>query len=205
MEVIIFLGQNININNYDFNNKYIIGVDKGASILAEYNIMMDLAIGDFDSIADDEIDEIKKCSKKIIKLNPIKDETDTKEAIIEALKISNDITILGGIQGYRIEHFIANMFLLKKYPFVRIMDDNSLIFISSKSITINDDYKYISIFPFEDSIISLKGFKYDLTDYNLKRYDDLGVSNELVSENGFIEIKKGQIFIIMSNESIEIE
>ncbi len=205
MEVIIFLGQNININNYDFNNKYIIGVDKGASILAEYNIMMDLAIGDFDSIADDEIDEIKKCSKKIIKLNPIKDETDTKEAIIEALKISNDITILGGIQGYRIEHFIANMFLLKKYPFVKIMDDNSLIFVSSKSITINDDYKYISIFPFEDSIISLKGFKYDLTDYNLKRYDDLGVSNELVSENGFIEIKKGQIFIIMSNESIEIE
>lgn len=205
MEVIIFLGQNININNYDFNNKYIIGVDKGASILAEYNIMMDLAIGDFDSIADDEIDEIKKCSKKIIKLNPIKDETDTKEAIIEALKISNDITILGGIQGYRIEHFIANMFLLKKYPFVKIMDDNSLIFVSSKSITINDDYKYISIFPFEDSTISLKGFKYDLTDYNLKRYDDLGVSNELVSENGFIEIKKGQIFIIMSNESIEIE
>lgn len=205
MEVIIFLGQNININNYDFNNKYIIGVDKGASILAEYNIMMDLVIGDFDSIADDEIDEIKKCSKKIIKLNPIKDETDTKEAIIEALKISNDITILGGIQGYRIEHFIANMFLLKKYPFVKIMDDNSLIFVSSKSITINDDYKYISIFPFEDSIISLKGFKYDLTDYNLKRYDDLGVSNELVSENGFIEIKKGQIFIIMSNESIEIE
>ena len=59
---------------------------------------------DFDSIDEDQFDLIKDRTS-IKKLNPIKDDTDT----FDAVKMLNDyskITILGGIQGKRIEHFM---------------------------------------------------------------------------------------------------
>ena len=61
----------------DFINKYVIGVDKGALYCLENNIKMDCAIGDYDSIDEKPYIEINKITK-VIKLNPIKDETDTQ-------------------------------------------------------------------------------------------------------------------------------
>lgn len=203
MKLIIFLGQNIDISKYDFSDSFIIGVDKGASILANNSIKMNLAIGDFDSIAQDELDNIAIYAEKIIKLNKIKDDTDTEAAINEAIKITNDITILGGLQGPRIEHMLANICLLKKFPFINILDDNSLIFVLSNDYIINpDEYKFISIFSLENSIISLNGFKYNLKKYKLNQYDSLGISNEINSYDAKISVHKGQILVIKTKNDV---
>ena len=66
---------NINLNDFDF----LIGVDRGALIAYQNNIYVNLAIGDFDSVTKDELILIQEKSK-VIKLNPIKDLTDTAEA-----------------------------------------------------------------------------------------------------------------------------
>lgn len=200
-KTIIFLGQNVNLNNYDLTNKYIIGVDKGAYILAKNNIVMDLSVGDFDSIDEKSKELVYKYSKRIKELNPIKDDTDTNSAIREAIKISDDITILGGIQGKRIEHLIANIFLLKEFPNVKFIDDNAEIFVLNDKFKIKkDEYKFISIYPLEDSLLSLTGFKYNLDNYNMKLYDYLGVSNEIIDDYGFIDLIKGQLLIIKSKQ-----
>ncbi|MGM9971994.1 MAG: thiamine diphosphokinase [Anaeroplasmataceae bacterium] len=193
MKVALFIGNNIDITKYDLNNYYIIGVDKGVKLLLNNNIRCDAAIGDFDSydVTNQKIDNI-------IKLNPIKDETDTAYAIKKAYEISNDITIFGGITGSRIEHFLANLCLFKEYDNLKIIDDNSIIYkITSDSIINKDEYKYISLFALEDSILSLKGFKYNLDDYNLDLYNPLCISNE-VETRGFVSIKKGSILVIKS-------
>ncbi|MCR4898976.1 MAG: thiamine diphosphokinase [Acholeplasmatales bacterium] len=200
-KTIIFLGQNININNYDLTNSYLIGVDKGAYILAKNNIVMDLSVGDFDSIDNESKELVYKYSKRVKELNPIKDDTDTNSAIREAIKISSDITILGGIQGKRVEHLIANIFLLKEFPNVKMIDDNTEIFIINKDCKIKkDEYKFISIFPLEESILSLNGFKYNLDNYKMKSYDYLGVSNEVSDDFGKITLFKGQLLIIKSKQ-----
>lgn len=203
MKVLIFLGQNVNINQYDLGNSYLIGVDKGASILASNFIKMDLAIGDFDSLAPDDFDKISLYADNIIRLNPIKDDTDTEAALNEALKISNDITIIGGIQGSRIEHMIANICLIKKYPFVSMIDDNSYIFTLNSDYNMNpDEYKFVSIFPLENSIISLNGFKYNLKKYKLNLYDSLGISNEINAYDAKISVHKGQILVIKTKNDL---
>ena len=113
---------NINLNDFDF----LIGVDRGALIAYQNNIYVNLAIGDFDSVTKDELILIQEKSK-VIKLNPIKDLTDTAEALKYAFKLSNDVTMLGGIEGKRIEHFIANLCLFKEYPLLKIENENSRI------------------------------------------------------------------------------
>ena len=100
MRAVIILGNIENINNDVLENSYIIGVDKGAYLAYKRNIRLDIAIGDFDSIKEVEYNELFNYTK-IIKLNSIKDSTDTNEAI-KLCKDYNEIIILGGIKGKRI-------------------------------------------------------------------------------------------------------
>ena len=142
MKTVIVLGNITNINIDDLANSYLIGVEMGAIKLINLGYEPDLAIGDFDSCSSNDIDIIKKNSKNIIILNPIKDKTDTEEAILKALDI-NDILILGGIKGKRIEHFYANLMLIEKYPNIIMKDDYSKIYIKDKSFQTTNLYKYI--------------------------------------------------------------
>ena len=198
MKVILFLGQNIDISKYDLSDSFIIGVDKGCYILTKNNICYDLAVGDFDSVCDAEYNMLEKYAKNIIKLNPIKDKTDTFVALTEALKISKDIKILGGISGKRIEHLFANICLLEKYPNIEMLDDDTLIKVLDNDTFINyPDYKFVSFYALKDSFISLSGFKYNLDKYELKLYDPLCISNE-VKENALIKIHNGKVLMILS-------
>lgn len=200
MKAVLVIGKNYSFNNDDFLDSYVIGVDKGALLCLNNNVKMDIAIGDFDSISKSELELLYK-ETEVIKLNPIKDETDTSEAL-EYCNGYDDITILGGIMGDRIEHFYANLLLLEKNNKIKIKDNNSLIFTTSNDINLKKDvYKYISIFSLEDStILSLEGFKYNLDSYHMKRLDPLGVSNEVIEAEAKIKIASGRVLIILSKD-----
>ena len=83
-------------------------------------------------------------------------------------------------------------------------DENSLIEIRKESFIPNKNYKYISLFPIEDTaIISLTGMKYNLDHYALKRNEPtLGISNECM-DNPYVEIKSGSLLVISSMEDHE--
>ena len=200
MKRVLILANINKINKEILNDSYVIGVDKGAYVASLNNIIMDVAIGDFDSIETEMMDTIKDHSKKIIKLNSIKDFTDTNEALA-LCDPSDEIIILGGIQGKRIEHFYANILELKRNPNLKMLDDYSLIETKNKSFKPNMDYKYISFFSLEEeSIISLSGFSYNLDNYSLKENDPLCISNEINTNNPFVEIKKGRLLVIYTKE-----
>ena len=200
MKAVLFIGNNYKLNKNDFIDSYIIGVDKGALFCLKNNIKMDLAVGDFDSVNKEDYELIKRTTK-IVKLNPIKDDTDTEHAL-NLVKDYDEILILGGIKGNRIEHFVSMLIYLKKFPNLVIKDDYSIIFSSSKDLKIKkaEEYKYISIFSLDnDTLISLKGFKYNLDNFNLKEDNPLGVSNEIIDDYGIISLK-GRIMIIRTRD-----
>ena len=202
MKILVFIGNEVDVTKYSFNDYYIVEVDKGAKILLDNNISFNYAIGDFDSISNEDLNKIKSVSKTRI-LNPIKDETDTLEALEYAFSLSDDVTLLGGIQGKRIEHFLANICLFKKYPNLKIIDDNSYIeLVKTNKDYYKDEYKFISFFPLENSIISLKGFKYNLDNYSLDMFDPLCISNEIVDKACLI-LEKGMILAIKSKNDID--
>ena len=183
----------------NFNNYYdlIIGADKGALHAIKNGIIPDISIGDFDSVNDLEFELIKNNSKRIIKLNPIKDKSDTSEAI-DLVKNYDEIHILGGIKGKRIEHLFSNIIDIINHDNVLIKDEDSLIeVVKDNNYKVRYDYKFVSLYAISDSIISLTGFKYNLSDYNLKLFDSLCLSNEII-DNPKIELKKGKLLIIYS-------
>ena len=193
-------------NNYNFNhlyfeeaNEFLIGVDSGLEYLITLNKPVNLAIGDFDSISEETFEIVKSKCKNIIQLNKDKNMTDLAYALdyIYNNMDYNSVEVYGGISG-RVDHFLANINLIKKYHFSMKDDEHYIYMLSKGKHKINNYRKYISFFAIEDCYnLSIKGFKFSINNYYLSTNDSLCVSNE---GSGEIEFSKGKILVICSND-----
>ena len=109
--------------------------------------------------------------------------------------------ILGGISGPRVDHFLANLKLFYEFPNLRMIDDNTYIMECKSGLSfLKDEYKYYSLFALEDvTDLTLEGFKYPLTNYNLSHTSGLGVSNEVINE-ATISFSTGRLLLIKTKE-----
>ncbi len=202
MIVYLIIGKNIDWKNFSFIEPSLkVGIDKGSFLALENGIKLDYAIGDFDSCSEEEKAKILAEVPCVIKLNPIKDDTDTKHAY-SIWKNEKDVSfiILGGIEGKRIEHFYANLELAMLDKRITIQDSNTIIRLLNDEETIKQsEYKYISFFPLEEKgRLTLKGFAYDLDDEEIFKGQGLAVSNELKENECFIKVNDGKFLMFLS-------
>lgn len=181
----------INISDYIFY-----ACDKAVEDLTEQNIPIELAIGDFDSLGN--LGLLK--GVKTIKLNKVKDFSDTSYAIRHAYNQSDDVVLIGGVKGSRSDHFFANLLLLDKYNNLTIIDDTNKIFRLDKGVHLikKENYNYLSIFPLEDAILTVSGTEYNLEKELLKVNDPLGLSNKITSQSATIELHEGVILVFQT-------
>lgn len=170
--------------------------DSAVSDLIEQDVKIDLAIGDFDSLKDLSLIE----NIKTIKLNKEKDFSDTSYAINHAYNHAKEVILVGGIKGSRVDHLLANVLLLERYPNLIILDDTNKLFMLEKGIheIYKDIYEYLTLLPLTDSLVTIKDVKYTLSDHFLKEKDQLGLSNEILKDKAILEIKEGKLLIIQS-------
>ena len=93
---------------------FIIAADGGANHLKKYNLKPQLIVGDMDSISEQSLINDKTIEK--ITYNTDKDQTDTELATIEAFKRGFSHITLIAATGKRLDHTLANLELLKRYP-----------------------------------------------------------------------------------------
>jgi thiamine pyrophosphokinase len=188
----------------------LIGCDRGALFLVRHGFTPDLAIGDFDSVSDDERQFIKLNCKQYIDYDPIdKDLTDTAIAIEKALAYStsgDEIIILGAI-GTRIDHTLANIHLLRvavdQGVNCKIVDtNNEIILIKKPTKLVKGNYSHVSILPITNTVtgVSLHGFAYPLYRATLTIGQTLGVSNIMVAQEVLIEMDEGYLLVIQSKD-----
>lgn len=180
-----------------------IGADKGALFLAEKGIRMKLAIGDFDSVTEEEINTIRAHADEFIRLNPIKDDSDSEAAILAAIERGYDEIWLAGATGGRMDHSFVNIRLALKYPGkIWLCDDQNLIYTlcKGKHIITKGEYPYVSFFTEEGAVITLDGFKYPLNDRKLTQKDLYTVSNEIVSDTGTVFISDGTVLVMQCRD-----
>ena len=171
-----FKEKDIEVNEGDF----IIAADKGYEYAQKLNLKVNLLIGDFDSL--NQIPD----DVEIIKLNPIKDDTDSLDAIKEGIKRGYKSFLIYGALGNRLEHSLANLSLLiylKNQGFAGKIIDNGRIFIvlENESITLpKRNEGYVSVFSISEKSkgVTLKNLKYELNNYELKNDVPIGIDNE---------------------------
>lgn len=175
---------------------YIIAVDGAVESLSKQGIQYQLAIGDFDSLKDESL-----LSGNVVRLNPIKDDSDTAKALEMAFEKSDDVILIGGTEGARKDHFIANLMMLLKYPSLVIIDAYNHISLKTAGLYSLEKkgYDYLSVFAIENSIITLKNVKYPLSNFELNRFNPLGLSNEIIGVAS-LQIHQGLVMVIQSKD-----
>lgn len=180
-----------------------IGADKGALYLAEKGIRMKLAIGDFDSVEEKDISLIRSFADEFIRLNPVKDDSDSEAAILAAFERGYDEIWLAGATGGRMDHSFVNIRLALKYPGkLWLCDDQNLIYTlcEGSHVVKKGKYPYISFFTEDGADITLEGFKYPLTDRKLTRKDLYTVSNEIIGKTGKAEVHNGIVLVMQCRD-----
>ena len=194
----------------------IIAADKGLEALDRAGVMPDIIMGDYDSVEKDVLE--KYMDKKPLFFDPVKDFTDGEAAVDKALELSvqesekpedRGCIIILGATGNRPDHMLANISLLKKTCdsciSAEIISENSRIRLFKGPDRIcfhKEKYDYISLLPLGDSVeeVTIKGFKYDTECIRLVQGSSLGISNELIADDGQVNFSSGYLIVIETSD-----
>ncbi|MBU8848644.1 MAG: thiamine diphosphokinase [Desulfobacterales bacterium] len=185
----------------------IISADGGAGHLRKLNILPHVMIGDFDSIHPDDKQFFKEKKVKMLTFPSRKNHTDSELCVSWGLENNaTDITLLG-VTGTRLDHTLANIFLLKKLAEqnipARIINKNNEIHIVTSFLELkgrpND---FLSIIPVTRQVsgITLKGLEYPLVDATLEMGSCLGISNSFKEAVASVSIEKGILIVTKSTD-----
>lgn len=188
----------------------LVGADRGICFLRKQGISPTHIVGDFDSSAKEDLEWFRKNPKISIRAyQPEKDFTDTQIAVELALELgAEEICILGGT-GTRLDHVLANIRVLdlacRQRVSCTLIDEHNKIYLKKESFTISREQqygKYVSLFTLGDPVLdlTLEGFHYPLRRYSMTGYDPLGVSNEIMQEEGKVNFSTGTLIVIESKD-----
>lgn len=217
--VIISAGSFVPVDIPLYEDDYCIACDAGFKYAQEMGILPDLIVGDFDSASEQDpivlrsIEEIALHDPdRIVRLNVVKDDTDTMKAVKIGLeKGYRKFYLYGATGGKRIDHSIANiqtlLFIKHNGGKGYIMDSDKMLMIAeNEEISFNvGNTGYLSVFSLSEVSkgVTLKGLMYTLEDGELKNDFPLGVSNEfIIDEKASVSVKDGTLLIILQFDDV---
>ena len=192
-------------------NKYdlLMAADSGMEFLHRNQITPDVIAGDFDSVGQEAYGYFAEKVPEIIRLNPMKDDTDTEFVIREAIgRGATSIMVFGGT-GTRLDHVLGNVHLLgiglATDVEIILMDSHNRIRMISKELVIDKESQYgdfVSILPFAGDAkgVTLEGFKYPLENATIESFCSLGISNEIVEPQARVSVEDGVLLVIESRD-----
>lgn len=190
----------------------VIAVDGGLALMEPLGLAPDYAVGDFDTIDPVILDRYHQIPYIVWDTHkPEKNETDTELARSRALTLSCSRIVFLGATGGRLDHMLANLhtlyaclqrgveaFIVDSQNRVRLIDGET-------HFSSADQWgKYISFLPYTEEVrgITLRGFKYPLTDRTIRQGEEAGlcISNELAGEEGILTLEEGILVCVESRD-----
>lgn len=199
--------------DYSYHKKYfnkaesVICVDGGAKHVRSFGLVPDVLIGDLDSISEEDLEYFKSLNVKIMKYQSEKDMTDTEIAVDFAIESGyTEIVIIGGI-GTRIDHSLANIFLLKRMldrgiKGLIVNEQNEIRLIKDRISVMREEGSKITLLPLTNLVegITTKGLYYELNNEAIEMGSSRGVSNEFSADAAEVTIESGILIVIKSRD-----
>ena len=181
---------------------FVVACDAGYRNAERLDLRPDLIVGDFDSAPQ------PKTEHETIVLPHVKDDTDTEYAAkLVSEKGFDEVLLLGGLGGRRVEHTLANLCtglgLEQRGVRTTLLDERSRITYVMPGETRRypkERYFFFSAFPMEGRAqgVCERGSYYELTDAELTASYPLGVSNEYAAGSDCITIstRSGALVVV---------
>ncbi|PTL39666.1 thiamine diphosphokinase [Alkalicoccus saliphilus] len=182
-----------------------IGVDRGAFTLAESGISMEKAVGDFDSVSRREWETIKTAVQLPEIYPPEKNETDLELAVDFAEKQKPEQIVIVGGTGGRMDHFLSAVHLMEMSRSYLTIEDkvNRMCSLEAGLHCVSrSSFPYVSFLPATDTVegLTLKGFRYDLSNRKLTKKSTLCISNEWNYTEAEVSFRTGRLLMVESRD-----
>lgn len=183
----------------------LIAADGAAEHIIKLGLVPNVIIGDMDSISQNLLGQSRLSPTILIKYPTKKDKTDFELAVDYCLENKFEEIIIFGILGDRIDHFIANIFLITKIQSekrsikIKIIEDKKETYVLNEKIAISgqvDDE--LSIIPISSKLegVVTNGLEYKLDNETLSLGSTRGISNVFNRSLITIKVKKGVALVI---------
>ncbi|PID02747.1 thiamine diphosphokinase [Sporosarcina sp. P2] len=202
----------VDLAEYVQEDTVYIGVDRGALYLLEKGIQPNEAVGDFDSVTEEQLKQINSNVEIVHRANEDKDETDTELAVQRALAYEPDYIILTGVTGGRLDHLQSALHLLYrmqaenrkvKFKIHNTTNDIRVMLPGVRRVKKDTRYPYTSFFSFGPVVtgLTLTGFKYETVNERLEMGVTRFTSNETVADVCTISFREGICLMVRSSDS----
>ncbi|MGG0643612.1 thiamine diphosphokinase [Sporosarcina gallistercoris] len=189
-----------------------IGADRGTLQLLDAGIVPSAAVGDFDSVSEEEMKRIESSGCFIERRSTEKDETDTELALNLAYSWNPERIILTGVTGGRLDHMFSAVQLLvrnagdhKSTQLILANRQNELILLREGTYHFekNEQFPYLSFYSVTEEVkaLTLTGVKYEVFSEDLHLGDTRFTSNEIVAPSCTISMQAGICLMVRSSDS----
>ncbi|OPZ58536.1 MAG: Thiamine pyrophosphokinase [Deltaproteobacteria bacterium ADurb.Bin510] len=183
----------------------LIAADRGARYCLAAGLAPDVVVGDMDSLAPVELDELAGRGARLVRHRPDKDQTDSQLAVDLALEQSPASICLLGAAGDRLDHSLANIHLLlraaRRGVAARLITGagDELFLVGGEFELTSCAGRTVSILPFAGraSGVTLEGFRYPLNEAVMEPWEPYGVSNVIESARAVIRVRAGWLLIML--------
>lgn len=186
-----------------------VGVDGGCLKLLEQGLPLDMAVGDFDSVSETDLNNIKSQAKQVVQSVPEKNDTDMELALKAVFEEDPTARVsVYGAFGGRLDHFLSNIFLptdpdLAPYmEQIQLVDGrNRLLYRPAGCHEILPDpaMSYVGFMPVGGGHLEITGAKYPLHPENYFLKAMYG-SNEFLDQPIQVSIDRGYLVIVYSKD-----
>jgi len=199
------------LNSILCSDDLLIAADGGGRHCLEAGCAPQVIIGDLDSIAQSELQELVSLGTEVLTHPVRKNETELELAIGYAMKKGvKEIIILSALGG-RWDHTLGNIMLLASTRFeptrIRIIDHNQeidLIRAGDIHVITGNPGDIVSLIPVHNTVVGVttSGLEYKLNGNALVFGATLSLSNTLNSKQATVAIEEGLLIciVIRSNE-----
>lgn len=187
-----------------------VGVDRGAFFLIEMGIAPNLAVGDFDSLSEEELARLKE-KTAVHESVAEKDDTDTQLALLDAVTLHPELPVyLIGMTGGRIDHFLSNFWMPLEPRFQPFMqqiimldDQNEIRYFPPGSYTLpyQQAYRYVAFAALTAvESLTLSQVKYPLFEVDVPRPTSLASNEFLPGLPAEFSFESGVLAVIYSRD-----
>ena len=192
---------------WDAGLDVVIAADGGARHATTLGFRLDRWVGDGDSIDPGDLAALAAAGVRVDRVAREKDASDTELAVLAAIEAGADeLTILGGLGGVRVDHALTNVALLAHAALsgrsARLYDERaariSLLQGPGDAELAGHVDDLVTLVPFGGAAVGVttRALRYPLRDETIEAGSSRGLSNVRTATRARVSLRSGRLLVI---------
>ncbi|HSK48754.1 MAG TPA: thiamine diphosphokinase [Coriobacteriia bacterium] len=178
----------------------VIAIDGGAAACMDADIVPDVTIGDFDSLAAAVLEKVAAAGSTLIPFSTDKDVSDLDLALTHAAGRGVDRVVVTGVLAARVDHTLASAGSLcrSEIPNITVQEPELTAWVMRQGardhLVLTGEGATLSIMAvLGEAIVSLSGVRWPLDKFALAPASSLGLSNVISNDRAVIRVHQGAV------------